>query len=66
MRDWDIQAPGASETARKEVEEVLERSGTKLWTVVNNAALLVMAKVEWQTERIIQSQLDVSHGQSVL
>ena len=45
---------------------MLERSGTKLWTVVNNAALLVMAKVEWQTERIIQSQLDVSHGQSLL
>jgi len=61
VRNWDITAQGAAEAAQREAVRAIEKSGSlQLWAVVNCAALLVMGKMQWQTEEMVRRQLEVN------
>lgn len=61
VRNWDVTAQGAAEVAKTEAVKTLERHGSvRLWAVVNCAALLVLAKMQWQTEEMVKRQLEVN------
>jgi len=60
VRNWDITSKGAAEVAQREAVRAIEKSGSvRLWAVVNCAALLVMAKMQWQTDEMVRRQLEV-------
>jgi NAD(P)-dependent dehydrogenase (short-subunit alcohol dehydrogenase family) len=60
IRDFDVRSKECIVMARNKVEEIISHTTTSLWAVVNNAAVLVLAKLEWQTDSLIESQLQVS------
>merc|ERR1719341_2914353 len=61
VRNWDITSKGAAEVAQREAVRAIEKSGSvRLWAVVNCAALLVMAKMQWQTDEMVRRQLEVN------
>jgi len=60
IRNFDICSKESIVMARKVVENVLSDTETELWAVVNNAAMLVLAKLEWQTDALIESQIQVN------
>jgi len=60
IRKFDVRSKESMNKARKVVEEVLLETGTDLWAVVNNAAMLVLAKLEWMTDSLIESQIQVN------
>jgi len=60
IRNFDVKSKESILMARTQVERVLLKTKTTLWAVVNNAAMLVLAKLEWQTDSLIESQIQVS------
>lgn len=60
IRNFDVKSKERIVMARTQVEKVLSETKTSLWAVVNNAAMLVLAKLEWQTDSLIESQLQVN------
>jgi len=61
VRNWDITAQGAADAAQREALRAIEESSSlQLWAVVNCAALLVMGKMQWQTEEMVRRQLEVN------
>ena len=56
---FDVTNPECVVSAGAEVAEVLTRTSTRLWAVVNNAAVLVFANFEWQTSHLIERQIQV-------
>ena len=60
IRKFDIRSKESIVMARKVVENVLSDTETDLWAVVNNAAMLVLAKLEWQTDSLIETQIQVT------
>lgn len=60
IRKFDVRSKESIVMARTVVEEVLLETGTDLWSVVNNAAMLVLAKLEWLTDSMIESQIQVN------
>ena len=53
LEDFDVTDPRSGERATREAE------GLELWAVVNNAAVLVFAEAEWQTQSMVETQLKV-------
>lgn len=60
IRNFDVKSKESILMARTQVERVLLKTKTTLWAVVNNAAMLVLAKLEWQTDSLIESQIQVN------
>jgi len=60
IRNFDVKSKERIVMARTQVEKILSETKTSLWAVVNNAAMLVLAKLEWQTGSLIESQIQVS------
>ena len=59
ITQFDVTNPECIASARTRVEEVLAHTSTRLWAVVNNAAVLVLANFEWQTSQLIERQIQV-------
>lgn len=60
IRNFDVRSKESIVKARTVVEEVLLETETDLWAVVNNAAMLVLARLEWLTDSMIESQIQVN------
>lgn len=60
IRNFDVRSKESIVMARTVVETVLSETKTDLWAVVNNAAMLVLAKLEWMTDTMIESQIQVN------
>ncbi len=59
--DFDVTEDASMERARSLVDSLLsENADMCLWSVVNNAAMLVFAAAEWQTPAQIKMQLAVN------
>ena len=56
---FDVTDPECVVSAGARVAEVLSQTRTRLWAVVNNAAVLVLANFEWQTSHLIERQIKV-------
>ena len=56
---FDVTNPECVVSAGARVAEVLTQTRTRLWAVVNNAAVLVLANFEWQTSQLIERQIKV-------
>ena len=59
ITQFDVTNPECIASARARVEKVLAQTSTRLWAVVNNAAVLVLANFEWQTSQLIERQIQV-------
>ena len=59
ITDFDVTNPECVVSAGVQVAEVLTRTSSRLWAVVNNAAVLVFANFEWQTSHLIERQIQV-------
>jgi len=60
IKHFDVTDSVSVEKTRVRVEQILGETNSKLWAVINNAGMLVMAKLEWQTEDIIDTQINVN------
>jgi len=60
IREFDVRNKESIVLARKVVEKVLAETGADLWAVVNNAAMLVLAKLEWLIDSMVESQIEVN------
>ena len=56
---FDVTSQECILTAGTRVREVLTQTKTRLWAVVNNAAVLVLANFQWQTSQLIERQIKV-------
>ena len=63
---FDVTDPECVVAAGARVAEVLAETRTRLWAVVNNAAVLVLANFEWQTSQLIETQIKVLRLQHIL
>ena len=52
--------PGCVDDLVKTVEDILAKTDSVLHAVVNNAAALVLARLEWHTQEMIQRQIQVT------
>ena len=59
INNFDVTNPECIAAAGARVKEVLAQTNTRLWAVVNNAAVLVLANFEWQTSQLIERQIQV-------
>ena len=59
-RQLDVADLTSLTRARATVEQALAATNSQLWAVVNNAAVLVLAKLEWQLDSMMEDQLRVN------
>ena len=64
-RKFDVTDPDCIADLVKTVQDILIKTESVLHAVVNNAASLVLARLEWQTQEMIQGQIQV-RGTSLL
>lgn len=56
----DVTSDDSIQEAVVSVDEILEKTDTVLWAVVNNAATLVFADAMWHTRALVRRQIDVN------
>ena len=59
VKGLDVRSEKSVENLRRKVEKIVAKTRSELWAVVNNAATLVLAEAEWQTEAMMTNQVEV-------
>jgi len=59
IRNFDVCDKRCIQSAKVLIESLLNETSASLWAVVNNAAMLVLGKLEWLTDSMIESHVQV-------